>query len=182
MMKILMSFLVGLVLVGCGNDGLNLEDSTLGTGREEAVTVGFGESCQTIGNEKIHCNEGLTCQLDTEDPSLGGVCVQPKIKNVECSKVQDPVCGLKGNNKNGYLNPCQADRHGALVLYKGFCYANQEVERNCNARVNSLGNCAELFEGFEFNPKSKACGAVKVAGCDAEIPFETLEDCQNVCE
>jgi len=90
------------------------------------------------------------------------------------------VCGLIGNNKNGYLNECYARRYGAVVVSKGFCKPDPSVANNCESPAYSLGNCQETFTGAAKN-KDGNCEAVTLVGCSADMPFDTVESCEAAC-
>ena len=88
---------------------------------------------------------------------------------------------LIGNNKNGYLNECYAQRYGAQVLNEGFCKNDETVKGSCDSPAYSLGNCQQSFTGASFNQASGECEAVTLVGCSADMPFESLEACQSSC-
>lgn len=154
------------LLTGCsGEDGPQSIDFE----GDEAKTVGVGESCM----EK-NCHRGLECDRDF-------VCVNTvEDPNMVCPETQKPVCGFRDGRKNGYLNECEAERHGAEVLYEGFCKPDESVSGNCEEKVTSIGNCRVIYTGFEFDGKN--CQEVKVGGCDADIPFTSQESCEATCK
>lgn len=139
----------------------------------------LGETCGPK-TEKI-CATGLSCQFEGSQQETG-ICL-PTVVNpeLECDETQAPVCGLLGNNKNGYLNECYARRYGAVVVNEGLCKPDPLVKNNCDARAYSLGNCEAVFKGAALNQKSGKCEAVQLVGCDADIPFESLEACEQAC-
>lgn len=139
----------------------------------------LGETCGPI-SDKI-CGSGLSCQFQGLDQNAG-LCL-PTVVNadLECSEEQLPVCGLLGNNKNGYLNECFARRYGAVVVGTGFCKPDLTIVNNCEARAYSLGNCQESFNGAYLNAESGECETVTLVGCGADIPFESLEACESSC-
>ncbi|MCF7918084.1 hypothetical protein K9L27_03765 [Candidatus Gracilibacteria bacterium] len=173
-MKKLYIIAFALVLCGCTNVGDHMDVE--GT---PVDTVGVGEMCGGIAN--IRCGAGLECKFDGTYPDSSGKCVETVIdKNLICEPIQAPVCGRKGDNKNGYLNECEARRHGAEIIGAGFCKPDTSVTGNCQAHVTSIGNCEAFFEGYEFD--GQKCAQKNVIGCDAEIPFPSLEACQKECE
>ncbi len=179
-MKKILICVFGMFLVACGGtetpptqpNGMDIQSTTV-------ETKGLGEMCGGIA--AIRCQSGLSCKLDGQHPDAGGVCVETVVdKNLECSKEKAPVCAIKDRNKNGYLNECEARRHGAEILHDWFCENDPSVKNNCKAQVIGIGNCEGFIIGYEFD--GKKCQEYGVSGCEAEIPFDTLEDCQNVCE
>ncbi|MCK4744650.1 hypothetical protein KAS41_01150, partial [Candidatus Parcubacteria bacterium] len=56
------------------------------------------------------------------------------------------------------------------------------LDPRCGERVVSEGNCEAEWLGYEFDQNKEICIGKFVSGCSAEIPFEILEECQEVCE
>ena len=164
-MKKFAIFFLAFVLFGCGGS----EDSkTPKVSKEKVETVGLGEKC-----DKKKCGAGLECNINK-------ICIETVVdKNLECPETKAPVCAKKDSRKNGYLNKCEAQRHGAEFLYSGFCKKDEEVKNSCEAKVLAIGNCEREYIGFEFD--GKKCIEKKVMGCDAELPFETKESCEKKC-
>ncbi len=145
---------------------------------ETIVAMELGEICG--GPDSLQCGAGLACEREEPRAESMGVCVDTVVdKSAECDKNKAPVCGLKGRQKNGYLNECEAHRHGAKILHEWFCKVEPDVKNNCKAQVLGVGNCEIFFVGYEFNDTE--CVEVGVGGCEAEIPFSTLKDCQMEC-
>ncbi len=162
-------------LSGCGQEVSNFEQ----IGSESAKVADVGETCG--GKAGFKCLAGLECAFDVTSPDLSGVCRETVVEpELECAQNKSPVCGRKGRQKNGYLNECEARRHGAEILEKGLCAPDETMKKKCDAEVQALGNCAVLFTGFEA--KNGTCREFKITGCDAEIPFDSLSECQQTCE
>ena len=146
---------------------------------EEAVGAKQGETCG--GLEKTPCMIGLECVFDFDKSDARGRCEDSVVdKTVECNKEQVPVCGQKGLQKNGYLNKCEALRHGAKIIHKGLCKIDKTVAGNCKAKAISVGNCFSVTVGWEFD--GEKCMKRNVGGCEAEIPFATEEECATKCQ
>ncbi len=144
---------------------------------EKVQTAKVGEYCDK--NKK--CTFSLECKYDAQNFDAGGICVETVVdKDAECPEVRSPVCGKKGRNKNGYLNECEAKRHGAEILHEMFCKKDETVAGSCEAESLGIGNCEKLAIGFEFD--GNKCVSANVTGCDAEIPFGSLKECQAKCE
>ncbi len=147
---------------------------------EKVETVGLNEVCG--GSAEIMCKANLICKITTQSLNATGTCIEAVTeKELACSKTKDPVCGLKNEAKNGYLNECEAIRHGATIVNKGFCKIDKTVKNNCDAKFTAIGNCKMNLTGFEFVKEKNACTKKFASGCEAEIPFGTLEDCQAKC-
>jgi len=145
---------------------------------EKVKTVGVDEKCNST--EKLFCDPGLECELNLENPEIGGICIETVVdKNLECDEKKEPVCALKNNRKNGFLNRCEARRHGAEILHEKFCEKN-DVAGDCSAKVLAVNFCEQIFSGFEFDGEN--CVEKKVVGCDAEIPFVTKIECEQKCK
>ena len=53
----------------------------------------------------------------------------------------------------------------------------------CVEKVKKDEICSASFGvGYEFNSETRKCIQKGVSGCSVKSPFETLEECQNVCE
>ena len=52
----------------------------------------------------------------------------------------------------------------------------------CSEIVKIIGNCDAEVQGYHFDLDTEECAAVNGSGCSVETPFETLEECQEVCE
>lgn len=178
-MKKLFILFLGLSLIGCTsneNEAPTIDPQQIES--ESVKVVGMGAVCNEEAG--LLCNPGLQCQINAKDPTMGGTCVDSVVnKEINCPDVQKPVCGLKNNNKNGYLNECEARRHGAKVLYDGFCKKDETVQNSCTGKVLGFEGCADVFTAVEFN--GSECVIKTVQGCDVEIPFETIEACEQSC-
>jgi len=108
----------------------------------------------------------------------------PVVKDMECPKEKVPVCGQIGTTLNGYLNKCEAERHGAKVIAEGFCKLEAlKEEEKCDAEFLTIGNCEMHVEGFVFNKSSKTCEKVSGNSCEgAQIPFTEKENCEKTCQ
>ncbi len=145
-----------------------------------ATTSDVGEEC--AGESELKCRQGLNCAFDYDTKDGHGTCVEKIVKEQECENVYDPVCGLNnGRQKYNYFNECQAERHGAEVLYKGKCKKDEKVAGNCEAQARGFSNCLKVIEAYEFD--GQKCVKKMVSTCDgADIPFETKEDCEKTCQ
>jgi len=178
----ILALMVSFVLTGC-NFNLDLDTEEVPSvpqvidtiNSEGIILVGEGEACGS--KVETLCQTGLFCAY-TPGKSVGECEVKEIDPNITCEKVREPVCALKDRTKLGYLNECEARRHGAEILNEGFC--NVEVGVNpCLAPVRSLGNCADTISGFELQAGS--CTEVVLTGCEIESPFESLDACNSAC-
>jgi len=185
-----MTLVLAFALLGCGDQTKNDTDKTNSPNIIDVNNAGsnlidpaaisrLGEACGP-SSEKF-CASGLSCQFEGMQQDAG-LCL-PVVVNpdLECDETQNAVCGLIGNNKNGYLNECYAQRYGAQVLNEGFCKNDETVKGSCDSPAYSLGNCQQSFTGASFNQASGECEAVTLVGCSADMPFESLEACQSSC-
>ena len=180
-----MRYFVGLftllfMLTGCQNSAEitapdNFDD--LKATSESVSTAGVGQSCGNAGDK--FCASGLECVFDSND--VGTCAVKVVDANITCDKGRVPVCGQKGREQVSYLNKCEAERHGADIVYEGFCRVDEDVAGSCGEKVFSVGNCGTRLEGFEYNITEGSCASVVVRGCEVQAPFNTLEDCQTSC-
>ena len=56
------------------------------------------------------------------------------------------------------------------------------LDLRCSEKVKGVGPCDEYNIGYEFNSETEKCIRRGVSGCSFEIPFSSLEECQEVCE
>lgn len=137
-----------------------------------------GDRCG--GGENIKCQAPLFCKKENNGAYEEGVCINPvEDPSMECPSAQAPVCGLKDNLKNAYLNECEAQRHNVEILYPGFCKKDESVPGNCDALITPIGLCDTIFQGFEFD--GTKCVSKEIRGCEADIPFMSLDSCQKAC-
>ncbi len=181
-MKHLLLVLVAFCLVACG-EGNNTPEApeAIDPSGAQAQPVDpnqisqLGEACGPDSNKQ--CGSGLVCKQPDN------ICVQKVVDDtLECPTEQKPVCAILGNNKNGYLNECEARRHGATVLSQGFCKPDPTVEGSCTSPALSIGNCQQTFTGARFNEVTKNCEDVNLIGCSADLPFKTVAECETACQ
>ncbi len=176
MKKLIIALIPLLFVVGCSPSS---EEKPSDVIIEEVQTAKTGETCG--GVEKKLCESGLDCVFNFDKSDARGRCARTVVdEEIECQKIQSPVCAIRGRTKNGYLNECEATRHGAKVLSSGFCQRDDSVIGNCEARAIGIGTCFKVTRGFEFN--GKKCVEKNVGGCDAELPFPSMESCVIKCE
>lgn len=159
--------------------GLVLLMTACGGGGDKAPIAKLGETCG--GSTEHVCGTDQECVFDFSKPDARGRCKKSVvIDGLKCLKKQEPVCGKKGNQKNGYLNDCEMERHGAIFVNKGFCEPDTSVTGNCRAQAMGIGTCFEVRRGYEY--RNGHCVEVNVGGCGAEIPFASREQCIETCE
>ncbi|MCK4729692.1 MAG: hypothetical protein KAT28_00085 [Candidatus Aenigmarchaeota archaeon] len=56
------------------------------------------------------------------------------------------------------------------------------LDPRCSEKVVGIGDCKILRIGYEFDSAAGKCIKEGINGCSFETPFETLEECQEVCE
>jgi hypothetical protein len=176
MKKLILAFIPLLFIVGCSDTPK--ESPTTDIVSEKVKTATSGETCG--GVEKKLCESGLDCIFDFDKSDARGRCVRTVIdEDLKCPKTQQPVCAIRGRSKNGYLNECEARRHGATILSEGFCQRDENVVGSCKTKAIGIGNCFKVTRGFEFD--GKKCVEKNVGGCDAELPFPSKESCAIAC-
>lgn len=181
MKKILAVLALGFVLAACSHQAPVEEGSssepTVRFDKSENI-AGEGDVCG--GLEKVPCDMNLTCDFDENLENATGVCVNTVVDSeVECDQSQAPLCGMRDGQKNAYQNECQLNRHGADLIAAGFCVVDSNVKGSCEAKAVGIGTCYNSFTAYEFDGTS--CVKRNLGGCEAEIPFETLEACEAKC-
>lgn len=175
MKKLALAFAPLLFLAGCADT----TEDTPTVIMEEVQTATTGETCG--GVEKKLCESGLDCIFDFDKSDARGRCTRTVVdEEIECPRDQKPVCAIRGRIKNGFLNACEATRHGATIISEGFCQKDDTIIGSCEARATGIGNCFKVTRGFEFD--GKKCVEKNVGGCDAELPFPSMESCTLACE
>lgn len=56
------------------------------------------------------------------------------------------------------------------------------IDPRCGQKVKGIGPCEMAVMGYEFDSESGRCVKKTASGCSAEIPFNSLEECQKTCE
>lgn len=75
-----------------------------------------------------------------------------------------------------------------LVILGYFIFENSDssgllnTENICTSKVVMKGNCVVLHEGVEYDSSIGKCVVVDGSGCEFKTPFETMKECQAVCE
>ncbi len=175
MKKLILAIAPLLFIAGCTNTPEKAPDVIM----EKVQTAEAGETCG--GVEKKLCASGLDCIFDFDKSDARGRCARTVIdEEIKCPKDKKPVCAIRGRIKNGFLNECEATRHGATVLSTGFCERDDSGIGSCEARAMGIGNCFKVTRGFEFN--GEKCVEKNVGGCDAELPCPSMESCTLTCE
>jgi hypothetical protein len=178
-MKKLMLFVFVLFFGGCSHDNTSSSDLLSNIDTKTIQTASAGEECGGIDGKK--CSPGLECKREYLRAESKGVCISTVVDtSLACEPIKNPVCGQKGRQKNGYLNACEAERHGAEILYTGLCKVNTPTSNPCEAKSQFIGNCEIFSKGYEFDGSS--CVSVHLSGCEKESPFSSLSECQRVCE
>ncbi len=96
-------------------------------------------------------------------------------------KNKEYICVLE-NHKSlyGYLSPPE---NWSVIYSNEFTIKEKSVlDLRCNEKVKGVGYCRGFREGYEFDSETGKCVKKGASGCSFEIPFESLEECQEVCE
>jgi hypothetical protein len=80
--------------------------------------------------------------------------------------------------------------HAEKVEGSPFIFPAEEIlkdaeQRNPKARCDLKpdgGPCKGLFSKYYYNPKTKKCEEFAYGGCGGVVPFETKEECEELCE
>ena len=128
----------------------------------------------------------------------GSFCVE--IKNIEKINLFLKSGSLElqlptGNYRIGltFGKSCDSKReysYNDLLIDKFVVYSNEftikeksALDARCGEKVEKDEICNASFGiGYEFNLETRKCIERGVSGCSSESPFETLEECQEVCE
>ncbi|MCK4744822.1 hypothetical protein KAS41_02060 [Candidatus Parcubacteria bacterium] len=71
----------------------------------------------------------------------------------------------------------------SLIYSNEFTIKEKSVlDLRCGEKVTGEGNCPGAWLGYEFDQNEGICIKRGVSGCSYKTPFETLEECQEVCE
>jgi len=70
-----------------------------------------------------------------------------------------------------------------------FVYSNEftineisAADPRCGKKVRGIGPCEAGASGYEYDPAVNKCFSGFASGCSFEIPFNSLEECRDVCE
>jgi len=125
---------------------------------------------------------------------------------------ENKLCGDKESYNEGSLNQVLAGKFKAEFCYfneedvdltdmPGYVTSDKKkcvekefpikeksaLDPRCGEKVQLFGNCPAYFEEggyYEFNSEAGKCieKFIKGSGCGVKSPFQTLEECQEVCE
>ena len=169
--------------------------------RAARKTASLGEQCG--GPQKIPCTGGYLCEFEKDTQTTNGICVDTvqrtkdarsfwartmiAIKKLfgvpdpsECPDIKAPVCGNINGQLHGLQNKCQLERHGGTYVHDWFCKVDKEQVGTCAGKAYGIGTCFNSFAGYEFDGNS--CVKRYLTGCEAQIPFQTQEECERTCK
>lgn len=58
---------------------------------------------------------------------------------------------------------------------------NPAAGSKCDQKVRGIGSCDAAGIGYEFDSGTEKCAKKIASGCTFEIPFNSLEECQEAC-
>lgn len=67
-----------------------------------------------------------------------------------------------------------------VVIIAGVFYFTRE-EFRCSLKPH-VGRCDALFERYYFDSDEGVCKEFIWGGCGGVVPFDTIEECRDVCE
>lgn len=175
--------MTSLLLFGCAHSDTKIPEKSENTptvrfDKSENI-AGLGEACG--GVDKKPCDLNYICEFTPNSADASGTCVDTVAdKDIVCPEHRDPVCGIRSGQLNAFQNECQLNRHGAELVKKGFCTPDEDVADSCEAVARGIGTCFETFEAYEY--VDETCQKKYVNGCEAEMPFASLEACESACE
>ena len=75
---------------------------------------------------------------------------------------------------------------GILLLAMSFLVSaqgnQQDVDARCEQQVKGIGICDGMTNGYQYNQETEKCEIKEVSGCGADSPFDSLGECQTICE
>lgn len=147
----------------------------------------IGDTCNIVSWERMSPNE-LSSQSDI------------------ASQWNQKICpfGTEGPDKPRIVGYTESGKY-RLVFYYGFeisgndlfeisesraVYSNKFTineqkapDPRCKQKVEGMGLCKMIKDGYEFNASENKCvKRTAINGCSFEIPFDSLEDCKEICE
>ena len=81
----------------------------------------------------------------------------------------------------GKLGEKQNPFNGDIDEVKIYNYALSKEKINCNLAPKSFGSCKRLWRGAYFNSETQSCEEFAEGGCEAVVPFDSLEECEESC-
>ena len=70
-----------------------------------------------------------------------------------------------------------------LISYTSDKLPNQQSDLDAQCKLEpETGPCEAFFISYYFDQQESACKEFVWGGCQGVVPFETLEECQEVCK
>ncbi|MCK5466670.1 hypothetical protein KAI56_04240 [Candidatus Parcubacteria bacterium] len=156
-----------------------------------AYSIERFESNNWIEIKQIWCPCGAYCE------EVEWLFIKPKDKLEYEWNQQESWCGRVELLWGDFSHQVQSGRYRIKSMKIGLpdpenyktIYSNEftikeksALDLRCGEKVKGIGLCEGLGIGYEFNSETGKCIKRGVSGCSFDIPFETLEECQEVCE
>ncbi len=69
----------------------------------------------------------------------------------------------------------------AVFLFSACATTNKKLDSKCYS-LPKTGKCKAMFNKYYFDYKSGICKSFIWGGCGENVPFETLNQCQETCQ
>lgn len=69
-----------------------------------------------------------------------------------------------------------------LAIFLSACSSKSNtIDLKCYS-VPKSGKCKALLTKYYFDPESKTCKSFTWGGCGGNVPFQTMESCEETCK
>ena len=104
--------------------------------------------------------------------------------NLRYCKNSNPALFEPGHYRLCFYAKPTKDVYGGKIIYSNEFTIKEKsaLDPRCSEKVKGDNGCGAQWFGYEFDQSKGICVMKVVVGCSYKTPFNSLEECQKVCE
>ena len=89
-----------------------------------------------------------------------------------------------GRYKIEFQYTLDPDKEELEIIFSNAFTIKEKITLNplCSKKVKLVGPCDAEVQGYEFSLDTGKCIVINGSACSVETPFDSLEECQKICE